>query len=104
MQKCEEEHILHSRMDDRLVKLLVLINVMMLAYICFRPSEKLDYGLGKWRESDVSLCFHLNEFYDSSAGNLVRRLNKLFVFAMVAFDLKRVFDVAESWSANVVPN
>ena len=41
-----------SEIDATLVHVIVLMNTALLVYICFRPSDALPYGMGKWHNSD----------------------------------------------------
>ena len=95
---CQARQAEHEFYDNLCVQVMLGFNTLLLLYICFRPSDVLDYGLGKWRASDVSLCYHLNEFYYSDIASTTRVINKVLTFLLIMLDLTRVFGHSESLS------
>ena len=92
--------------DAACVDAIVLMNTLILLYICFRPSEALPYGTGKWRKSDVSLCFHINEYYSAPVVTAVRLISALGTLLLIVSDFRvsvtsaRPMTLLEAWSWN----
>ena len=73
--------------DFVVVLMLTAMNALVVIYILFRPSSALAFGLGKWRKSDTSLCFHINDYYCSRAVLGVRILSALGTLYLIVSDL-----------------
>ena len=92
--------------DATCVWAILVMNSCLLIYICFRPSEALPFGMGKWRKADYSLCFHINEFYSTQLATFVKILSAAATLALIVSDLRvamtstKPMTLMEAWAWN----